>query len=166
MNDNKLLTLIHWSFDPISELRHTPNQIPGPKPEGLWLSDESQIESWSNFCLTELNDPKRLTYCYQVVVDTSQILYLSSQEELLSFTNKFFVPDNFPQFGEKTYFYHLDWPQIAKLYNGILITPYICSTRLTPTTFWYYGWDVACGCIWNIDSVVSLTMLQKKKFDY
>ena len=42
-----------------------------------------------------------------------------------------------------------DWPKIAELYDGILITPYQPAYHLEVR--WYYSWDVASACVWNLD---------------
>jgi len=41
---------------------------------------------------------------------------------------------------------------VSKEYDGIEIAPYQWDARLS--LIWYYGWDVASGCIWNLDKKV------------
>ena len=36
-------------------------------------------------------------------------------------------------------------------YDGIEINPYQFEARYQYT--WYYGWDIASGCIWNLSGV-------------
>ena len=38
-------------------------------------------------------------------------------------------------------------------YDGIEINPYIGKAHLDNKTLWYYSWDVASGCIWNLGKV-------------
>lgn len=40
---------------------------------------------------------------------------------------------------------------VAKDYDGIEIAPYQESLRYDLE--WYYGWDVASGCIWNFEGI-------------
>ena len=42
----------------------------------------------------------------------------------------------------------IDWRKVAKKYDGIEINPMIYELRMMALS-WYYGWDVASGCIWK-----------------
>lgn len=58
-----------------------------------------------------------------------------------------------------TYPYHqLDWPAVVSLYQGIVITPYQWSLRHKLT--WYYGWDCASACVWDLSAVESVGELE------
>jgi hypothetical protein len=46
------------------------------------------------------------------------------------------------------------WDKVAERYQGILIPNYIWEKRMDP--FWYYPWDCASGCIWNVDAIESI----------
>ena len=46
-----------------------------------------------------------------------------------------------------------DWAKVASHYDGIEICPYIESRR---NMTWYYGWDVASGCVWNASGIKEL----------
>ena len=59
--------------------------------------------------------------------------------------------------------YDIDWNRVAKKYQGIIITPYIWERRLTTTCTWYYGWDVASGCIWDNKAIKEITDARKSK---
>lgn len=52
----------------------------------------------------------------------------------------------------------IDWPKVAKRYGGIEITPYIYKARMTH--LWYYGWDVASGCVWLASAVQNIKLLK------
>ena len=41
----------------------------------------------------------------------------------------------------------IDWVRVANDYSGIEISPYLYEARMKH--MWYYGWDVASGCIWG-----------------
>ena len=136
----------------------------GPKPRGLWVSDEDETEwSWSWWCKTEMPEWIEGTSQQEVVlVKDANVLLLSTMDELLEFTERFAkVPDDYPEDMRGGFFeaMHIDWPLVASMYDGIVITPYIWSCRLDGRTSWYYGWDCASGCIWNpaaIDYIVDL----------
>ncbi|QBI98814.1 hypothetical protein SEA_BOBBY_184 [Mycobacterium phage Bobby] len=48
----------------------------------------------------------------------------------------------------------IDWGKVAADYGGIIIAPYQWSRRMDP--HWYYTWDCASGCIWNLEAIESL----------
>ena len=64
--------------------------------------------------------------------------------------------------GEPEYFGKLAirWQDVALDYQGILIAPYQWSLRLDKDFRWYYMWDCASGCIWDLSAIASLTLLQ------
>lgn len=45
----------------------------------------------------------------------------------------------------------IDWARVARYYHGIVIAPYQWSRRMSPD--WYYGWDCASGCVWNLAAI-------------
>lgn len=45
----------------------------------------------------------------------------------------------------------IDWSAVAAQYGGILIAPYQWKRRLELT--WYYGWDCASGCAWDLSLI-------------
>ena len=50
----------------------------------------------------------------------------------------------------------IDWPRVASDYAGIEICPYLSSKRMDEDSFWYYGWDVASGCVWDSKGITDL----------
>ena len=52
---------------------------------------------------------------------------------------------------------YIDWIKVSKQYSGIEINPYQHSNRYT--SMWYYGWDVASGCIWKNDLIKNITKI-------
>lgn len=107
------------------------------KPVGLWVSDESQRESWSWFCTMEAEWLSLGAYRFSVELDMDRILHLESCMDLLNFTERFRTR------------YGINWEMVSESWPGILITPYQWSLRLDDRTHWYYGWDVASGCVWD-----------------
>ena len=57
----------------------------------------------------------------------------------------------------------IDWAEVASKYDGIIISPYQWSLRLDMEMMWYYGWDCASGCIWNISAIKELKEVQNGK---
>lgn len=42
-------------------------------------------------------------------------------------------------------------PRVRQDYAGIEISPYQYECRFELT--WYYGWDVASGCVWDKEAI-------------
>jgi hypothetical protein len=144
------------SPEPITDIR-TVSQKPGRKPKGLWygLGDE-----WLSF--TEYNMKRLLKeYNYVYTVQPSlNVLYISDLEELIEFTKRYgadydaFSDQKCPGIG---------WKAVSKDYDGIEIIPFIYGAGDLPAgedcVFWYYGWDVASGCVWSPNGISSLELV-------
>jgi len=155
--------LYHYSKEEIKELRqdfHEP-QIDAwgfcMKPYGLWVSVEDYEDdvNWKQWSLSEEFRLEHLKYRYSVnIVKKSNILFLNSSEELTIFSLEYESPQVNHKYEYLKYIYSIDWERVMTEYDGIIIAPYIWSCRLdNPATSWYYGWDCASGCIWNIDAI-------------
>ncbi len=48
------------------------------------------------------------------------------------------------------------WSGLAKDYAGIIIAPYLYQRRLDGNANWYYGYDCACGCIWDAGAIAEV----------
>lgn len=125
------------------------------KPSGLWYQIGASWEAWCANEMPEwLNDYK---VKHALKIDTSNILIIKNDSELIEFTNRFGVTR--PGFRSRNDY--ILWEEVAKRYDGIEIPNYLYNMRLNNETGWYYTWDVACGCVWNLD-VVSI---RTEKFD-
>lgn len=83
----------------------------------------------------------------QIEVDESRILRLSSAVQILRFSAEF--TDRVETNSSRT----IRWGAVADRWDGIEIAPYSWSMRLHDACGWYYGWDVASGCVWHPRSV-------------
>jgi hypothetical protein len=139
--------LYHFSgkkinFDP--NRKYTEEEDNGFKPHGLWVSDESDF-GWAKWCDGENWNLEGFKYGVRVdISDFSNILIITNPDDLRSFDKKY---------RRKLYscFDVIDWTNVKKIYGGIIITPYIYSCRFEPR--WYYSWDCASGCIWDLTNV-------------
>ena len=127
------------------------------KPVGFWVSVS---EDWKQWCEGEDFGLERLTVCHEITLaDSANILRLSTPEDLDQFTKRFALPDSsgWPgrRFGER-----IDWEGVRCQYQGIIIAPYCWERRLAEHTFWYYPWDCASGCIWDLGAIVSIEACQ------
>lgn len=43
------------------------------------------------------------------------------------------------------------WRDVYKDYQGIFISPYCWASRFE--FMWYYGWDCASACVWDLSAV-------------
>lgn len=150
------------------EVRAKHPRLPIGKPRGFWVSVEGNEDGWADWCRGENFRLEELVYEYEVKLKPdARILYLSTQEELRDFTKKYYDPDGIMNkvsqevhaendFGFPASVHDIDWPAVARKYQGIIIAPYIYSCRLSPPTDWYYTWDCASGCIWNARAIESV----------
>jgi len=115
------------------------------KPKGLWYG---MGDSWINWVRTEMPHWE-CDNLFKLDLDESKIIKLNNEEELLDFNEKY---------GEELYGASncIDWFEVSKKYSGIEIPNYLWSLRMDRRVGWYYGWDVASGCIWNEDAIVSI----------
>ena len=122
------------------------------KPHGLWVSveDFEEDENWKTWCETEKFRVECLKYRYLVTINPkAKIIYLKTTEEITEF-GKTYAWDGLLS---DEYIYALNWDHLMSEYDGIIIAPYQWDCRFGSLTSWYYGWDCASGCIWNIKHV-------------
>ncbi len=137
---------VHTSKNLINklEIRHF-TQKPNHKPQGFWYGFGDEWIEWAEFAGSEY----RGEYIYEVDIDGSNVLQIRDYSEIEEFTKEY-------KFEEQIIpgvIFHIDWPRIASKYDGIEINPYISAARLDTKSAWYYSWDVASGCIWNMNKV-------------
>jgi hypothetical protein len=151
------MELVHFSNKIITKVRLRKKKEPSLnyKPHGFWVSDESEY-GWSKWCKSEEFGLDRLQYPHSVELDISaSVLHLGTIQAIDEFTDKY-SKEMYPNSG----IMGIDWDKVAKEYGGIIITPYQYQRRLNPKTHWYYGWDVASGCIWDT-KIISKIELKK-----
>ena len=90
-----------------------------------------------------------LKYEYPVSVKSNtSILYIRNSKEIDFFHSLFAMR------SEGFYPYRINWRTVAEQYQGIVINPYLWERRLDgPVSDWYYGWDCASGCFWDLSSI-------------
>jgi|HubBroStandDraft_6_1064221.scaffolds.fasta_scaffold00056_125 hypothetical protein len=159
--------LIHYGVRPLTSVRSVVQQKETDrigKPNGLWLSVDT---AWKEWCLSENFNLAGLQYATRVELsDSAKILRIASDEELDQFTEQYgadypfqrgLISGSMKSHHEKRYY--INWIQVAKKHDGIIVSPYLWNRRLH--TFWYYGWDCASGVIWNAKAVKSLQWLRE-----
>tara|TARA_Y100000310_G_C20212904_1_gene592166 strand:+ start:27 stop:581 length:555 start_codon:yes stop_codon:yes gene_type:complete len=130
------------------------SQQVGRKPNGLWYECQGSSDmGWKTFCDTGLSTKysKRYDSTYNVVLDDYYILFIPDIHYFDKFTKMYGIPHPvFPRDPEENL---INWPKVAEHYSGIEICPYIADRR---EVTWYYGWDVASGCIWSQQGIKEL----------
>lgn len=179
--------LFHYSRRHIKKLQPRPYLYHPSlldKPKGLWFSveDFSNDTNWFDFWSDMHGAENRLRYKHQITLHpNSPILYISNAMEFDIFEERFMLPnfdiyatlnqDGTKKFSlhEKTFQqYEIDWCKVSRNFAGIIIAPYLWERRMNDNrsnwhTNWYYGWNCASGCIWNLRCIKSFEMVEKIK---
>ena len=147
MRDARSLNLVHYSRRPLRRLWSTYGQeqpMTHEKPCGLWASVDDNGDGWRDWCLAEnFQDESLICQTQLMLTEPDMVLTLSTEIQVVQFAH---------EYGTQTRFGHaIDWREVAKDYKGIIIAPYQWSLRLSER--WYYLWDCASGCFWDISSI-------------
>lgn len=136
------LARTHVSTRQLTRIRSArQNAEPSHKPNGLWYEVGGD---WRRWCRSEMPDYVEGNLLYALRgISKLNMLYLTTPEEIRQFSNKY---------GEKHWPFSrendsINWKQVAAEYDGVEVAPYQWEIR--HKVRWYYGWDVASGCIWR-----------------
>jgi len=116
------------------------------KPRGFWLSVDGPSD-WKEWC--ESNEWRTEALAFRmpfVVSPDANVLMITNSDELVAFDAEYGTVDH-------GFIHNIDWPKVAERYDGIVIAPYIWPYRLAPDFLWYYSWDCASGCFWNLQMI-------------
>jgi len=150
-----------WHHYSIGEVRHIDLRNKGQardancKPDGFWITPPNQDDNWEAWCVGEGWRCGHLTHVHEVEIDETTLLCLGSAESLDWFTAKY---GNGPRWNT-----YIKWKEVALEYKGILITPYIWDRRLHDGSFWYYGWDCASGCVWDVSAIKDVRLIDVRE---
>lgn len=139
-------------------LRQSP-QYPRPydKPNGLWYSCGDE---WFQFILGEGKSLGVKRYIYEIQLNTEFVLTIPTAAGIRRFTEDYspadYKTDPLALLTQRSW---IEWGKVAKRYSGVEIVPYQWSERLSMTNSWYYGWDVASGCVWDERAVKKISLL-------
>ena len=119
------------------------------KPKGLWVSVGS---AWKRWCEDNDYELSCCTYVHGVELSEGmRMCTLKNAADIDRFTE---------EFRQDRFF--IDWESVGAQYQGIIISPYCYSRRLAIHTTWYYGWDCASGCIWDLSAIQSFKLVSKE----
>lgn len=111
------------------------------KPIGVWYGWNS---AWLNWCISENFCDTEYEFFYHINIKELNVLKITTPSEFMDFENNFQMPiiPNLPMMNKG-----INWTEVKKQFDGIEIIPYMHQFRFGH--IWYYGWDVASGCVWN-----------------
>lgn len=128
------------------------------KPIGYWITDDSE-DCWASWCRNNDFGLDQLTHKHEIVLDESNLLILRSLSQFDFFNQEWGSPYYWGGAnGNKFRDWCIDWWRVAERYDGLIITPYKWQRRLQLN--WYYSWDCASGCIWNVDAVKDIRLIE------
>lgn len=114
------------------------NQSTTQKPRGLWYAIGTEWIDWVRFEMPDWETNN----VFKIDINESKMKLITSYDQLKEFDLEYGVK----RVGN-TYGGLIDWKKVANDYGGIEISPYIFEARFG--LYWYYGWDIASGCIWD-----------------
>lgn len=150
-------------------------QVSGIKPDGFWYAC---YDDWYNF--EERGDSK---YIHQININSrvltniqnknkDKLLVIDNVNDFDIFNSRYAYELRYSNDSEKEIFkyndlqnYLVDWNKVSQDYGGIQICPYLKKRK---KILWYYSFDVASGCVWNIKSIIKNSDLiyEKKNGKY
>lgn len=128
------------------------------KPRGFWVSVLGE-DDWPSWCKAEEFRPQGLAVAHTVTLaESANVHMIDNPFALDAFTGTYAVQTEWERrFSWRTddqNKWPIDWREVVKDCDGLIIAPYQWSRRME--TDWYYGWDCASGCIWNLDAIASV----------
>ncbi len=138
------MILSHYSAKPLRYASHWIYRFMNGhqfKPQGLWLSDDT-AHGWKKWCEAEQWGLQGLKYKTEFSCTLTRWATLYTEEQLLTFTKQY--PHDL---------HGIDWVKVREKFSGIIITPYQWNLRLDRRTRWYYSWDCASACVWDLSTV-------------
>lgn len=132
--------------------KRTIKQEKGYKPRGLWYGIGP---SWINWVRSEMPDWET-EHVFRLSIDETKMKIIRNYQQLVEFEKEYSLPiDGWDSYNGR--YLYIDWARVARDYGGIEISPYLYEARYKH--MWYYGWDVASGCIWGTGVVRRLKRL-------
>ena len=116
----------------------TPNQATGVKPKGLWYGIGTAWLDWVRSEMPEWESDN----VFLLDIDESRVKVIRNFQELMEFDKEYGVESE-----RYANWRSINWGRVSNDWGGVEIAPYIYKARYDVS--WYYGWDIASGCIWG-----------------
>lgn len=147
------MNLMHYAHAEVPDLLEDRSQFDDKgqpitfKPRGLWVSVTGP-DDWRSWCEAESFNTG-WSHVYDVTLSPdANILHLTFASDLDRFTRDYGREGSYRDM-------EIAWHEVAELYDGLIIAPYQWTRRMD--LMWYYSWDCASGCIWNVNAIGSLS---------
>jgi hypothetical protein len=134
------------------------------KPCGFWVSVKGP-DDWKSWCESENFGVGSVQHSYAVdLVESHTVLVIDTARDLVEFTDEYATawrwdrPLHKGSILEHRQFWPIDWPRVALTYGGIIVAPYQWGLRMD--LHWYYGWDCASGCVWDLYQIKSVDRIE------
>lgn len=128
------------------------------KPKGLWFTDDTK-DNWRNWCVDNRFRLDTLTHKHEVEFDPTGVLFLNGTFDIFDFGREYGEEPSWAK-TIRTFNRYVNWGKVAEKYKGIVITPYSWHARNEPQTWWYYSWDCASGCIWDVSIIKDIRLVE------
>lgn len=126
------------------------------KPFGFWLSVDGE-DSWEDFCRREdFRDLDRQNHFRVTLSENANILHLTSDSEILSFSEEYDKPGAYRGRPGNA----IDWRRVAVDYQGIMISPYSWEMRRNGP-LWYFNWDCQSSCVWDANAISDISLVRR-----
>ena len=128
-------------------------------------------------------------YLYHFEIDMSGILQIETPSQFENFQEKYGVFLPYPGDPNFSYCIAIRWNEVAANYAGIQICPFMLQPlinldKIGPFTrrltrdelyawrlwqdfyqkcYWYHGWDIASGCVWDTSAIQKVILVATKK---
>jgi len=147
------LSLSHYSRSRLTKDKLQFDKFGGNwcKPRGFWVSVDGK-QDWKEWCVNNNFGISRLKYRHRVELSTiANVLHIAHEYQFVIFEKMYEA--------NSAHINSIDWKAVAEKHDGIVIAPYFWSRRLL--SLWYYNWDCASGCIWNLDVIASISSIEE-----
>ena len=140
----------HWSASPMTFSRDHQYKFERDyfKPNGLWFDVDAD---WKRWCEGESFRVDGFAFRHIIELENDGILRLEDARDIDAFTRKY---GRQPEQSYRSI--EIDWKHLRSQFRGIVIAPYCWERRMTEHTMWYYSWDCASGCVWDLTAVKSV----------
>lgn len=160
------MRLMHYSelALPFGPMDYVQNELRAfGKPTGYWVSVQGE-DDWPTWCRENEFMESSLAHAHEVTLAPGHnILVLPTVEDMRGFHDRYSVEDaptaelrKLRSFSDEYVWKSrpIDWTAVTADHDGIIIAPYQWSLRMQLD--WFYGWDCASGCIWNLSAIASV----------
>tara|TARA_Y100000310_G_C20484886_1_gene716421 strand:+ start:337 stop:957 length:621 start_codon:yes stop_codon:yes gene_type:complete len=131
------------------------------KPNGIWYGCGT---TWLKFIDREMSGwtPVFGTQIWSLKIDMSNVKELTTTKEIDRFSMHYKDAEKYYRMHDV----HVDWSLAEHHFDGIECCPYpVGDWEFKMKYMWYYGIDIASGCIWNTKAITHSMLAAEFKED-